>query len=502
MKSKTLKQIICLIAFSVLFASCNNFNLKLSDVKPLPALDTNQAMYIFFDQKHEMPENAQYIGNFVLEHYGQNSIMNGGNKSFLQIIKLFDDKILSQGANCLYVNATPYKNERSLYEGKMYLIPEFDNYPYTEKDLVDKWTNSKMDSVEGIYEKSMEEFGFKYFSDKFIRYAIVRKDSTSYVMVYLNGLEILPYNVGLLKVKKMWKEGDVISYLEKTNSPSVFKCKTYDFNKSLTKNCMLKYDEGNLRIYKKTDIDWYRKIFPFSAKKESFVSSLTGFSLNSNEILTCYHGVKDTSLFYYIRGVNGDFDKKYLAKLKSYDKELDLAIVKLIDTNQKINNILSINTESKNTADEIFVLGYPYSTLMGEEIKLTNGIINSTSGFTGNVDSYQFSASIQPGNSGSPLFDKKGNLIGVVNAGIPAASNVGYALKISKVLDFFKSNQINWNGKEVNSLEKYSLSEQLKMIKNNIYLIETFETEEKAKERAKLIWQQKLKKITIYYIDN
>lgn len=48
---------------------------------------------------------------------------------------------------------------------------------------------------------------------------------------------------------------------------------------------------------------------------------------------------------------------------------------------------------------------------MGDEIKLTNGIISSKTGFQGDVTSYQLSAPVQPGNSGGPLFDDKGNIV-------------------------------------------------------------------------------------------
>ena len=49
---------------------------------------------------------------------------------------------------------------------------------------------------------------------------------------------------------------------------------------------------------------------------------------------------------------------------------------------------------------------------MGKEIKVTDGIINSKSGFQGDITTYQISAPIQGGNSGGPLFDDKGNFIG------------------------------------------------------------------------------------------
>ena len=67
------------------------------------------------------------------------------------------------------------------------------------------------------------------------------------------------------------------------------------------------------------------------------------------------------------------------------------------------------------------------------DIKLTNGIISSRTGYEGNVAQYQISAPVQPGNSGGPLFDKDGNIIGVVQAKHSLAENAGYAIKASYV---------------------------------------------------------------------
>ena len=66
---------------------------------------------------------------------------------------------------------------------------------------------------------------------------------------------------------------------------------------------------------------------------------------------------------------------------------------------------------------------------MGDEVKLTNGIISSKTGFQGDVTTYQISVPLQAGNSGGPLFDSKGNVIGIVNAKHLGTENVSYVVK-------------------------------------------------------------------------
>ena len=68
---------------------------------------------------------------------------------------------------------------------------------------------------------------------------------------------------------------------------------------------------------------------------------------------------------------------------------------------------------------------------MGSEIKVTDGIISSKTGYEGQISSYQISAPIQPGNSDGPMFNLEGNLVGITSAGITGANNVGYAIKSS-----------------------------------------------------------------------
>ena len=91
----------------------------------------------------------------------------------------------------------------------------------------------------------------------------------------------------------------------------------------------------------------------------------------------------------------------------------------------------AIRKTNANIGEDCFVLGYPLISTMGMDIKLTNGIISAKTGYQGDVSQYQISAPIQPGNSGGPLFDKNGNLIGIVCAKHTEAENAGYAIKVS-----------------------------------------------------------------------
>ena len=117
-----------------------------------------------------------------------------------------------------------------------------------------------------------------------------------------------------------------------------------------------------------------------------------------------------------------------------------------------------------------FILGFPYAlSLLGSEVKLTDGKISSQSGFQGYSKTYQISAPIQPGNSGGPLFNDDGDVIGVVSSKFTEGENVGYAIKSDYLLNLLESNNINYN--KNNSIQSLSLVEKVELLSKTTLLI-------------------------------
>jgi S1-C subfamily serine protease len=112
-------------------------------------------------------------------------------------------------------------------------------------------------------------------------------------------------------------------------------------------------------------------------------------------------------------------------------------------------------------------------TLMGKEIKVTDGIISSKTGVDGDITTYQITAPIQPGNSGGPLFDDKGNMIGINSSGIrkDVADNVGYSIKSNYVLNLIDVLPKSINLPTNSRLSNLPLTEQIKEISKCVVLI-------------------------------
>jgi S1-C subfamily serine protease len=96
------------------------------------------------------------------------------------------------------------------------------------------------------------------------------------------------------------------------------------------------------------------------------------------------------------------------------------------------------NSSQIRAGQAVFTVGFPQIGLQGATPKFTKGDISSLSGFRDDPREWQISVPVQPGNSGGPLFDSSGNVVGIVVSvlGIKAVAatghlpqNVNYALK-------------------------------------------------------------------------
>lgn len=200
-------------------------------------------------------------------------------------------------------------------------------------------------------------------------------------------------------------------------------------------------------------------------------SSGSGFLISNNGyIATCFHVIEGATEL-SVKGINNDFSRKYKARIVATDKVNDLAILK-IDCNLEIPINYSFKWDVSDVGQEVFTLGYPLKTTMGEEIKLTNGIISSKSGFQGDITTYQITVPVQPGNSGGPLFDKNGFVIGVINAKHTGAENAGYAVKSNILKNLIQSSSQNITLPQSNQLYGKNLTSQVKLAKKDVLIIE------------------------------
>ena len=190
----------------------------------------------------------------------------------------------------------------------------------------------------------------------------------------------------------------------------------------------------------------------------------SGIALNSKVFATNNHVVDGaTHLYVYFP----ETKEKYTAKTIKTDPTNDLAIVRITDPNFKGFPTIKYGFKKalEDVGTDVFVLGYPRVDTMGEEVKLTTGVVSSRSGFQGNQTQYQVSAPVQPGNSGGPLFNDSGELIGIVSAKhTDGAENVSYAVKLSYLSDLVASSGESISLTKSSQIASQKLSEKCKAV--------------------------------------
>ncbi|MCX6231306.1 MAG: serine protease [Bacteroidetes bacterium] len=209
-----------------------------------------------------------------------------------------------------------------------------------------------------------------------------------------------------------------------------------------------------------------KKIFPTNLEENIFKSG-TGFFISQNGYLVTNYHVIEKSTNIYVSNQNYNRIK---AQVVFSDEFNDIAILKVSISLKTIP--YNIDFTNKEIGSNVFTLGYPYIQTMGKEVKLTNGIINSNSGYENDIRYYQFSAEIQPGNSGGPLFDSNGNIVGLVSAKHSKATNAGYALKSKFLIEFIKINNPALLKINNNTIKNMTLSAKYKVLQNYIVLLE------------------------------
>lgn len=154
-------------------------------------------------------------------------------------------------------------------------------------------------------------------------------------------------------------------------------------------------------------------------------------------VLTNHHVVKDENGI-GIEIIENDVRKTYQAEVITSDKTNDLAILKIKDYNNLAEIPFGIISQSQNIGSSVFTLGFPMAINgMGKDFKFTDGKISSKTGYEGALNSYQSTIPVQPGNSGGPVFNEKGQLVGVINAKIFGADNVSYIIKSNYIQSMF-----------------------------------------------------------------
>ena len=174
------------------------------------------------------------------------------------------------------------------------------------------------------------------------------------------------------------------------------------------------------------------------AAQAAEISSGSGVVVgDQGEVLTNAH-VVDACAQINVRSSAGDLTT---AQLIARDEKNDLAVIR---SNTPLSSVATFRDgKPVRAGDTIVAMGYPLAGLLATTANLTVGNVSALAGLGDDARYLQISAPVQPGNSGGPLLDESGHLVGIVTAKLNTAfairitgdipQNVNFALKAEVV---------------------------------------------------------------------
>jgi len=248
--------------------------------------------------------------------------------------------------------------------------------------------------------------------------------------MYANGNAVMQN--GAAAVDWFYKAG--LSYLKEGNRDEALKCLENIKGLQSAPNAFLA-DKLLARIYGEKSNHSSPKVKP---KKASKVVSGTGWPVAGGYVVTNHHVIagRKTILLYRTDGV------KISASVAVDDVTNDLALLKP-DNGKLLPPALPLANRAAQVGGHVFTVGYPHPDMMGKEPKLTDGIINARTGLKNDPRVYQISVPLQGGNSGGPLINMRGEVVGITTSKMSAVKvfkwtgdlpqNVNYAVKVGYV---------------------------------------------------------------------
>jgi serine protease Do len=200
----------------------------------------------------------------------------------------------------------------------------------------------------------------------------------------------------------------------------------------------------------------------------------TGFALTADGYLvTSAHVIQGADSLL----IEGRDHQRYHAETVYSDAKHDLAILRIKD--HKFSGFGKLPYTFKggqaDLGERVYTLGYPR-----EDVVYGEGALSARSGFDGDTAFYQVSIPLNPGNSGGPLLDGQGNLIGVVSGRQLNMESAAFATKSSylvRLVDSLKNKQPvqPYHLPRANQLAGAARSQQVKRLQDFVFVVKVYE---------------------------
>ena len=347
-----------------------------------------------------------------------------------------------------------------------------------ELRIFDQWRESDPEMANAIDDHRLITDSFRIFAERTDlkkKLAVIHNEMESEQFVYKSPLKVVEKSDS--KVRLLWKRyrvaavaavaaiiavSSTILYYDLAGGGAVKNQNAYRELRREVENIKRKQkallQDQNSSISKDQEQD----------QTQSFTG--TGFAITSNGyVLTSYHVVEDATSIYISNEKLGQVQVKTVYT----DKSLDLAVLKVDDVDFKgfTEMPYSFKKSISDPGEKVFTLCFPREDLVYNE-----GSISSYTGYEGDTTAYQISIPVNPGNSGGPLFDNQGNLLGIISGKNSSAEGASFAVKSKWISDYiFKQREVaNITIPSRKNLKGADRPAQIKKLKDFVFMVKVY----------------------------
>lgn len=204
------------------------------------------------------------------------------------------------------------------------------------------------------------------------------------------------------------------------------------------------------------------------------ISGGTGFLIDGKGYLvTNAHVIKGGSTFI----VQNNKGQEFRAKTAYVNFNSDVAILKINDDDFKVHSVLpySFRKGGSDLGEPLFTLGFPR-----EEIVYNEGYMSAKTGYNGDTLTCQIGVPANPGNSGGPVFNRNGEVIGIINTRLKQAEGVVFALtakNIIRTLETIKKEDSTFRNLKLPSntqIKGMDRVQQIKKIEDCVFMVKSY----------------------------
>ena len=209
-----------------------------------------------------------------------------------------------------------------------------------------------------------------------------------------------------------------------------------------------------------------------------FAVSKDGFIVTNQHVIDSCQGVQITST-----------SQTFSAEVVAFDLPNDLAVLK---ANFSPSHVFPVRRRGPILSEDIYVAGFPFGYGLSTSLKVTKGVVSSLSGIGNNFSNIQIDAALQPGNSGGPILDEKGNVVGVAVAKLDrketekifgaVPENINFGIKANVVISILQSIGVEIVPEETLVIDKVRFGDALS---DGTYYISCWMTAERIEEVRK-----------------